>query len=286
MIETYVSADFEEPPAELAFELRFADLLREVERAAQLCLGLAPGSSGLREAATRLYIVTQAIPSVLLNYKICIEFGLPLHPTQYIDFVRHEKNPEAYLPSTREAAQELYLEAIDIARAVYRLDPRCAVRLSGLRGRIPEFLTGFLYSNTPDRYTWRASEPARVQKLAQEIRASGWTPDVIVGAAHGSIRPALLLAEQLGSQLYFLRFSMFKRDDEQPILSSADERWLARFQERRLLLFDEDVAKGRTLKAFELRLSGFARECRTASVLRHYLAPYQPSYVGEVFYDE
>lgn len=286
MIEDFVQAEYYEPPAELGFELRYADLLMEVQRGAQLCLDLAPAEPAFWQAATRLYLMTQAIPSVLLNYKICIDFGLPLHPTHYIDFVRHEKNPEAYLPSTRLAANEMFLESIDIAQSVYRLDPICAIRLGGLRLRIPEFLSGFLYTNTADKYTWRASEPTCVKHLAESIRAAGYAPALIVAAAHGSIRPALLLANLLGCQLYFLRFSMFKRDDEQPILSAADEAYLAHFRNRRVLIFDEDVAKGRTLRAFAERFGGYFAECRTAAVLQHFLAPFTPDFIGGVFYDE
>lgn len=286
MIEDFVRADFWEPPPEMAFEIRFADLLEDVERTAQICLDDAPGSPEFVAAATRLYLRVQAVPSVLLNYKICIDFGLPLHPTQYIDFVRYEKNPEAYLPSTKRAAQELLLEAIDVARSVYALRPICAVRMSGLRARIPEFLSGFLYTNTPDKYTWKASEPLAVKAVARKIQEEGWAPDLIVGAAHGSIRPALLLANLLGCELYFLRFSMFKRDDGQPIHSAADESYLSRFRDRKVLLFDEDVAKGRTLRAFSEYFAGRARELKTAAVLRHYLAPFQPDFVGEVFYDD
>jgi len=175
---------------------------------------------------------------------------------------------------------------VDVAREVYRLGPICAVRLAGLRARIPEFLTGFLYTNTPDKYTWRASDPVWVKKVAAKVQASGFQPDLILGAAHGSIRPALLLANLLGSQLYFSRFSMFKRDDERPIESVADLAWLARFKKKKVLIFDEDVAKGRTLKAFAQTFQGRFAELKTAAVLRHYLAPFKPDYVGREFYDE
>ena len=286
MITDLVCGDFAEPPDELAFEMRFADLLQDVELTAQLCLDPRAPIAEVRQAATHLYLRLQAIPSVLLNYKICVDSGLPLHPTQYIDYVRYEKSPEAYLPSTRKAAQELFVESIDIARSVYRLRPICAMRLAGLRARVPELLSGFLYTNTPDKYTWRASEPLVIKALAEKIKQTGFAPDLIVGAAHGSIRPALLLAELLDAELYFLRFSMFKRDDEQPIRSASDEVFLERFRDKKVLLFDEDVAKGRTLKAFADCFQGQAAQLRTASVLRHYLSPFAPDYVGQVFYDD
>jgi len=285
MLVDHLRADYEEPPAELAFELRYADLLTELQRATQACLDTTPADARFREEAMRIYIMTQAVPSVLLNYKICIDFGLPLHPTEYIDFARVAKRPEAYRPSTRQAAQELFLESIDIAQSVYRLDPFCPIRLSGLRRRLPEFLNDFVYTNIPDKYTWRASDPERVHKLAASVREGGFAPDLVLGAAHGSIRPAILLANLLGAQLYFLRYSMFKRSDHEPIVSRSDELHLGRFGARRALIFDEDVAKGRTLRSFAERLASLFGEVRTGAVLRHYLAPYTPDFVGETFYD-
>ncbi len=285
MITDYLQADFESPPAELAFELRYSDLLGEIQRSAQACLDGSPSSPAFRAHATRLYVMTQAMPSVLLNYKICIDFGLPLHPTQYIDFAREQKNPEAYRPVTREAAYELFVVSLDIAQSIYRLDPICPIRLSILRKQIPEFLNDFVYTNTPDKYTWRASDPASVRKLADAIRAGGAVPDLVIGAAHGSIRAAILLAALLGCQLFFVRFSLFKRADNEPILSANDQAHLARFRDKRVVLFDEDVAKGQTLKAFADRLTPLFRETHTASVLRHYLAPFTPTFVGETHYD-
>lgn len=284
MIEDHLAADYDTLPAELTFELRFSDLLVEIQGAAQACLDASPSDPAFRREAMRLYIMTQAVPSVVLNYKICIDFGLPLHPTEYIDF-GIEKNPQAYRPTTRQAAQELFLEAIDVAQSIYRLDPICPIRVSGLRRRIPEFLTDFLYTNTPDKYTWRASNPASVKRLTEEIRAGGFAPALVVGAAHGCVRPAILLANLLGSQLYFVRYSMFKRSDRVPILSPADEAYLERFRERDVLLFDEDVAKGQTLRSFAERLGSSLTRTRTATVLRHYLAPFTPSFVGETHYD-
>lgn len=285
MITDRLVADYAETPAELAFELRYSDLLGEVQRSAQACLEAEKGDLTWQEHALRLYIMTQAMPSVLLNYKICIDFGLPLHPTQYIDFARAEKKPDAYRPERREAAYELFVESIDIAQSVYRLDPICPQRVSGLKRRIPEFLFDFLYTNTPDKYTWRASDPESVALLAERIRAAGIAPAVVIGAAHGSIRPALLLSTLLGCEAFFVRFSMFKRSDGEPILSPADEAHLGRFAKKTVLLFDEDVAKGKTLRGFAERMGGMFREVHTAAVLRHYLAPYTPDFVGETHYD-
>lgn len=285
MITDHIVADFAETPPDLSFELRYSDLLGEIQRSAQACLDSEEGDATWQAHALRLYIMTQAMPSVLLNYKIRIDFGLPLHPTQYIDFARAEKNPDAYRPERREAAYELFVESIDIAQSVYRLDPICPLRLSGLKRRIPEFLYDFLYTNTADKYTWRASDPDSVVTLAGAVRESGFVPAVVIGAAHGSIRPAILLSTLLGCEAFFVRFSMFKRSDGEPILSPADEAHLARFARKSVLLFDEDVAKGKTLRAFAQRVGSMFGDVRTAAVLRHYLAPYTPDFVGQTHYD-
>jgi hypoxanthine phosphoribosyltransferase len=117
------------------------------------------------------------------------------------------------------------------------------------------------------------------------VRAAGFAPDLVIGAAHGSIRPAILLSALLGSELFFVRYSMFKRSDGEPILTPADVQHLSRFRKKHVVLFDEDVAKGQTLRSFSERLGGLFAETRTAAVLRHYLAPYKPDFLGDVFYD-
>jgi hypoxanthine phosphoribosyltransferase len=109
---------------------------------------------------------------------------------------------------------------------------------------------------------------------------------LLVAAAHGSIAPALLLAEYLGIPLYFLRFSMFKRKDEAPIVSLADEAWLSTWRRGKGLIFDEDVAKGTTLDLFAQRLRGLFAESRTACVMRHAGARMKPDFAAHIWWDE
>jgi hypothetical protein len=78
---------------------------------------------------------------------------------------------------------------------------------------------------------------------------------------------------------------MFKRHDEAPILSLADLAWLSAWEKSPALLFDEDVAGGRTLGLFTERLSPLFREARTACVIRHAGAAFRPDFTAKVWYD-
>ncbi|HOX46854.1 MAG TPA: phosphoribosyltransferase [Myxococcota bacterium] len=280
MLEDLLSVDWDEPPEAMAFERSLGELIGELGSALERCLA-RPNP----EDALRLFLEAQALPCILLNYKICVEFGLPLHPTRYIDFQREARRPEAVEPRARAEAHELFLESLRVARAMHGLERSAPGRLAELDRRLPGLLSGFVFTNTRDKYTWRASNPRFVAALARDVRARQGGADLVVGAAHGSIRPGLHLAELLGAELYFVRFSLFKRDDPEPVLSPEDLAYLGRWRDRRVLLFDEDVAKGRTLRAFAESLGPRFQAARTAAVLRHYLAPFRPDFVGEAFYD-
>lgn len=286
LIENHIKANWEEPPDDLAFELRYSDLLLDIQRTVErVSRNSLQANILFCEDNLRLYIRTQAIPSVLLNYKICIDFGLPLHPTKYIDFNKEEKSQTAYSKSTQRLASEGFRESVSLARAIYRLDSGVSDWLAAFRSKLPEFLSGFLYTNTLDRYTWKASNPAAVKQLAEAVQTGTGGIDLVVGAAHGSIRPAILLANLLNSELYLVRFSMFKRNDAFPILSVSDQEFLERYRDKKVLFFDEDIAKGYTLKSFSELLRGGFCQSWTGAVLRHYLAPFRPDFVGDVFID-
>ncbi len=280
MIEELLSVDWDEPPEAMAFERSLGELVAELGSALSRCL-----SRPNPEDALRLFLEAQALPCILLNFKICVEFGLPLHPTRYVDFDREARRPEAVELAARQEAHALFLESIRVARAIHRLERGAPGRLEALDARLPGLLSGFVFTNTRDKYTWRASNPRFVTALAREVQARQGGADLVVGAAHGSIRPGLFLAELLGAELYFVRFSLFKRDDAAPVLSPGDLAHLERHRGARVLLFDEDVAKGRTLRGFAEALGPRFQQARTAAVLRHYLAPFRPDFVGEAFYD-
>ena len=46
-----------------------------------------------------LYLVTPALVNVALNYKICVEQGLPLHPTHYFEVNDLNRFTETYHPA-------------------------------------------------------------------------------------------------------------------------------------------------------------------------------------------
>ena len=95
----------------------------------------------------------------------------------------------------------------------------------------------------------------------------------------------LILANMLNAPLYFIRFSMFKRNDTAPIIAPSDLAFLEPFRAGPALLFDEDVAKGTTLTKFSATLQPFFQESYTASVLRHALSPCKPDFVGRSWHD-
>ncbi len=97
--------------------------------------------------------------------------------------------------------------------------------------------------------------------------------------------PALLLSELLGLPLYFIRFSMFKRNDEEPIITFSDRAWLFGFKERKALLYDEDVAGGRTLTLFAERMAPLFAQTRTACSIRHAGATIKPDFCAKVWWE-
>ena len=149
---------------------------------------------------------------------------------------------------------------------------------------IPDAVGDFVYTSTRDKYTWRASEPAKIADLAAEVRAAV-SPALVVGAAHGAITAALVLASLLDTRLYFIRLSMFKRRDVEPVIGPSDLAFLADYRRGPALLFDEDVAKGTTLTLFTKRLEPLFDVCYSAGVLRHGGAGFRPDFVGRVWYE-
>jgi hypothetical protein len=292
MLERLVYADWEVPPDALAFEAPLGDLLDRIR-------GLLPGILGGREAALldpasapgaywdaclALYLLAPALVNVALNYKICVEQGLPLHPTHYFEVSERTRFKRQYPEAMAAGANRLFLDAIATARSLYALDPEAPDRLAAFRRELPSALVAFIYASNMDKYTWRASDPARIRSLAAQV-GKAMRPAVIVGAAHGSIMSGLVFANLMGAPLYFIRFSMFKRNDTAPIIAPSDLALLAQYRAGPALLFDEDVAKGTTLTRFGAALQPLFQASSTASVLRHALSPCWPDYTGHVWSD-
>ncbi len=285
MIDAFLRFEnWEVPPEDMDIDASYGEILGEIsDLVADLGSHGSP-KEGEDPRGRRLYLLVPALVNVLLNYKICAEHGLPFHPTVYYELTEAKRYRLSHPIGALEKANRLFRESIDLGRAAYRLAPDFPARARDFALALPGELSSFVYSSRRDNYTWRGSEPALLQALAKKVLAQG-RPDILIAAAHGSIMPALLLAEYLGLPLYFLRFSMFKRHDEAPIISLADEVWLSSWREGRALLFDEDVAGGRTLSLFSEKLGGLFRETRTACVIRHAGASIKPDFVARVWYD-
>jgi hypothetical protein len=292
MLHRLLYADWEAPPEAMAFEHPFREVLARIQ-------ALLPGILEGREAALRspatappayweaclsLYLFTPALVNVALNYKICVEQGLPLHPTYYFEVGERNKFQTTYSEAEVAHAQVLFLDSIATARAIFALEPDALALLDHYVRELPGTILDFVYASTQDKYTWRASNPKRIQALADTV-LKDMKPTLVVGAAHGSIMSGLIFANLVGAPLYFVRFSMFKRNDKEPILAESDLRFLAPYRPGPVLLFDEDVAKGTTLTKFSQVLGPLFQESRTGSVLRHALSPCRPDFTGHAWSD-
>ena len=145
MIDDYLGGeDWDEPPAEMALEMAYGDILDS-------CISLAaelreenPRASEpaeairLAQAALRLYIRVPALVNVALNYKICVEHGLPLHPTVYYELAEARRYKMDHSMAQLERANSLYVSSIELARAAYRLDADFAEKAAAFRSSLPE----------------------------------------------------------------------------------------------------------------------------------------------------
>ncbi len=291
-----VYAEWEEAPSEMAFEASWGEILAEcAELAVLLGEGLpsalsSPASmtESYWSAARRLFVRLPSIINVPLNWKICVELGLPLHPTQYFEVDGPALGSIRYPPALVEEAPLLLERAVEAARALMRLDGQAAELTRGLRFSADPAMPGYVFTSKPDKYTWRGSEPSKILTLAGRIEASGFGAGkrgLVVGAAHGSLVAGLVLAETLGWDLSYVRFSMFKRADKVPVLTPSDIASFRRRQGIPALLFDEDVAKGTTLRIFTETLAPYFSDCRSAAVIRHGLAGFRPDFAGIEWFD-
>ena len=292
MLHSLLYANWEEPPERMAFEAPYREIL---VRTRQTLARVLPGvAAALADPATApaafwedcldLYLLAPALVNVALNYKVCVEQGLPLHPTYYFEVSEKTRFQAIYPPAMAERAQAFFLDSIAIARAVFALQANALARLDAFAAELPEAVPDFIYTSTQDKYTWRASEPRKILELTDAI-GKKVRPALILGAAHGSIMAGLLAANLLEAPLYFIRFSMFKRNDKAPVIAPSDLGFLSVYRDGPVILFDEDVAKGTTLTKFTDFLRPFFRESYSAGVLRHAYADHRPDFTGQVWYD-
>ena len=292
MLHRLIYSDWDNPPESMAFEAPYEEILARIKA---LLPGILAGRhEALASPATMppgywddciaLYLLTPALVNISLNFKVCVEQGLPLHPTYYFEVSEATRFKATYPTRMVEHTNEFFIASIETARGLYALEPEAVERLDVYIRNLPEVISGFIYTSTKDKYTWRASNPAKITDLADHIQKHV-SPALIVGAAHGSILSGLVLANLLNTPLYFIRFSMFKRQDTSPILAPSDLAFLEPYKAGPVLLFDEDVAKGTTLTKFSETLQPFFQESYTASVLRHALSPCKPDFVGRSWHD-
>lgn len=292
MLHRLLYANWEDPPEQMAFEAPYREILvRTRQTLARVLPGInaaladpAAAPEAFWEDCLALYLLGPALVNVALNYKVCVEQGLPLHPTYYFEVSEKTRFQAAYPPEITAKAQAFFLDSIAIARAIFTLQSDAVHRLDAFAGDLPAGVADFIYTSTQDKYTWRASEPLKILELVASIRKKV-QPSLILGAAHGSIMSGLLAANLLEAPLYFIRFSMFKRNDTAPIIAPSDLAFLAAYREGPVILFDEDVAKGTTLTKFTDFLRPFFRESYSAGVLRHAYADHRPDFTGHVWYE-
>jgi len=292
MLHRLLYANWEDPPETMAFEAPYREILaRTRETLARVLPGIAaaladPASAppAFWDDCQALYLLAPALVNVALNYKVCVEQGLPLHPTYYFEVSEKTRFQATYSPEITAEAQQFFLASIATARAIFALGFDAVSHLDAFTERLPEGVADFIYTSTQDKYTWRASEPRKILELVASIRGKV-QPSLILGAAHGSIMSGLLAANLLEAPLYFIRFSMFKRNDKAPIIAPSDLHFLAAYRTGPVILFDEDVAKGTTLTKFTDFLRPFFHESYSAGVLRHAYADHRPDFTGQVWYD-
>jgi hypothetical protein len=293
MLHRLIYADWDAPPEVMAFEKPLREILAKVrvllprilagKEAALLDPAGAPAA--FWDDCLALYLYTPAMVNVALNYKICVEQGLPLHPTYYFSLREGSRFKAEYEDPVIIQAQAQFLDAIQTARAIFALEDQALGLLNHYESALPTEILDFIYVSARDKYTWRASNPKRIISLAETV-LKAFKPALVVGAAHGSIMSGLIFANLVEAPLYFVRFSMFKRNDLAPVLASSDLAFLETFRATGpVLLFDEDVAKGTTLTKFSKALKPLFQESYTGSVLRHALSPCRPDFTGHAWSD-
>jgi hypothetical protein len=287
MIDEFLFCDWDEAPPAMDFEMPYGELLG---RCAGVVDSLAAGhrdrdDPASWQSALELYVMAPAIINVVLNYSVCIQFGLPLHPTEYFEVDQQGTDIGCYGEGMELEAFDLLERAIALSRAAYRLDPGFSDMAARLETDVPRMLRGFLYTSRRDKYTWRAAEPAKVRALATSVLAIR-RPRLAIGAAHGSIMAGLLLAEILACDLWFLRFSMFKRHDKAPVVSPRDEARIHSYGDGTdILVFDEDSASGTTLGLLAARIRSISPLARTGAVIRHQGSTFRSDHVGRIWSD-
>ena len=178
MITDLLRESWDRLPSDMALELPYGSLLDYCSFNLSHLLGQegAPVSYEVADAARKLYLFVPGIVNVALNYKICMYYQLPQHPTRYFE-VPDEPGPRIYSQEAVDESENFFEEAVSLALAFYRLDAGALEMARKLKAMVPAHVLDFVYTSKPDNYTWRGSEPAKIRKLADSVlqigRASG-----------------------------------------------------------------------------------------------------------------
>jgi hypothetical protein len=234
-IDRHLWVTWDQPPPVADFRTPFGDLLADVR--SRLAVQ-DPGPDGW----LHLFVRAPLLVTAALDYQLSAGGG----------------PAAAVFRWTIGALRCVFLGESGPAQCAFDTQPRAAAPL--LRHEIV---------SRGDRYSWRASCPALVRQLAGRVRTR-CRPDLVLAASHGSMRSGTLLSLYLGSRLYFLRLSRFKRKDLRPMLSGADRQQLEREAKRtrEVLVFDEDCMSGRSLELLSNEVLRYFGNVKTASVLR------------------
>lgn len=290
MIEKYLCENWDMPPEKMEFTKQFDRIVQELYASLKQVIPIkdypkAAEDPFFYQHLSTIHLLAPALPNVTLNYKICMEFGLPVDSIRYINFDRTEKKPGMHSRREQGEARQLFREAVFAARLAYQLSPNCLSASTNFYKHLPAAVREAEFTSKKDRYTWKASDPEKINALARKIEEKIGRPDLIIGVAHGSIGPGMILANLLGSEMHLIRRSSFMREDSRPIISPSDETLFARHRTGKVLVFDEDVTEGFTFKSFTETLSPYFDCSYSAAVIRHRLAPFAPDFVGGEFSD-
>lgn len=237
------------------------------------------------EFSTRIYFKTPFLITSALNYKITVENDLEMHSSKYVDL---NSRCCKYSKKEKIKAHRLFVDSINISKEIFynKKTPRTLRLLDNFLEKTPEKLRSFIYTSDVDIYTYLASHPSRLKKLSEQIRKKVSNP-YLLSTAHGGILGGLSLSSLLNCDVYFLRFSKYKREDDSPIISSSDLREIKKKlkKDKTLILFDEDLASGETIRKFKEEIEEkVQKESKAASVLLSYNSKYIPDFFADQMY--
>lgn len=146
---------------------------------------------------------------------------------------------------------------------------------------MPRKLKDFVYSSDVDIYTYLSAHPSRLKTLSETIKKCLKRP-FVVATAHGAILPGLVVSTLLGCDCYFLRFSQYKRFDDDVIISGADRGVLLKNKQKQFVLLDEDLASGNTLFSFKKSVEDvLGMNVMTSAVLFSSTSRFRPDFFAE-----